>query len=75
MGYEKIITYILDSESGTSLKASGWKVEQKSAGGVHGVALADHAISIRNNLYLERLKRNIRQRRSKDGLRFYEVVK
>ena len=33
MGYEKIITYILDSESGTSLKASGWKVEQKSAGG------------------------------------------
>jgi len=75
MGYEKIITYILDSESGTSLKASGWKVEQKSAGGVHGVALADHAISIKNNLYLARLKRNIRQRRSKDGLSFYEVVK
>lgn len=24
MGYEKIITYILESESGTSLKASGW---------------------------------------------------
>ena len=33
MGYEKIITYILDSESGTSLKATGWKMEQKSAGG------------------------------------------
>ena len=24
MGYSKIITYILESESGTSLKASGW---------------------------------------------------
>lgn len=24
MGYKKIITYILDSESGVSLKASGW---------------------------------------------------
>lgn len=27
MGYERIITYILDSESGTSLKASGWRKE------------------------------------------------
>lgn len=27
MGYSKIITYILDSEEGTSLKASGWKFE------------------------------------------------
>ena len=26
MGYRKIITYILDSEPGTSLKASGWKL-------------------------------------------------
>ena len=25
MGYRKIITYILDSESGTSLRASGWQ--------------------------------------------------
>ena len=27
MGYEKIITYILDSETGTSLKATGWHKE------------------------------------------------
>lgn len=27
MGYRKIITYILDSEDGASLKASGWKFE------------------------------------------------
>lgn len=27
MGYRKIITYILSSESGTSLKASGWICE------------------------------------------------
>ena len=32
MGYEKIITYILDIESGTSLKASGWKLEAISKG-------------------------------------------
>jgi hypothetical protein len=33
MGYEKIITYILESESGTSLKASGWELELDKAGG------------------------------------------
>ena len=27
LGYKKIITYILDSESGTSLKAAGWSKE------------------------------------------------
>lgn len=25
MGYKRLVTYILDSESGVSLKASGWK--------------------------------------------------
>lgn len=33
MGYEKIITYILENEIGTSLKASGWVCEAKSCGG------------------------------------------
>lgn len=33
MGYRKIITYILESESGTSLKASGWKLEYNHCGG------------------------------------------
>lgn len=32
MGYSKIITYILDSEEGTSLKASGWKKEADTQG-------------------------------------------
>ena len=32
MGYSKIITYILDSESGTSLKASGWYKEADVSG-------------------------------------------
>lgn len=27
MGYKKIITYILDSETGSSLKASGWTLD------------------------------------------------
>ena len=33
MGYTKIITYILESESGSSLKASGWKQEAVTSGG------------------------------------------
>lgn len=33
MGYQKIITYILEEEHGTSLKASGWSLEEKDVGG------------------------------------------
>jgi hypothetical protein len=33
MGYVRIITYILESEPGTSLKATGWKCEGKAGGG------------------------------------------
>ena len=34
MGYRKIITYILESEDGTSLKAAGWTCESEKCGGV-----------------------------------------
>lgn len=33
LGYKKIQTYIFEIESGTSLKASGWKMEAITAGG------------------------------------------
>lgn len=33
MGWRKIITYILESESGISLKASGWELEKDNVGG------------------------------------------
>ena len=33
MGYQRIQTYILDSETGTSLKASGWVCEGAAGGG------------------------------------------
>lgn len=33
MGYKKIITYILETELGTTLKASGWHLEKESIGG------------------------------------------
>lgn len=33
MGYSKIITYILDSENGASLKAAGWHKEADTQGG------------------------------------------
>lgn len=35
MGYYKIITYILQSESGVSLKAAGWGCEDYCCGGGH----------------------------------------
>lgn len=33
MGYERIITYILESESGASLVSAGWQCEAKGVGG------------------------------------------
>ena len=33
MGYKRIITYILESELGTSLKASGWECDARNCGG------------------------------------------
>lgn len=36
MGYEKIQTYILDSETGVSLKAADWICEEKETGGGDG---------------------------------------
>ena len=33
MGYEKLVTYILGSEKGTSLVAAGWKCVAKTQGG------------------------------------------
>jgi hypothetical protein len=33
MGYRRIVTYILDSEGGSSLKAAGWIVASSSCGG------------------------------------------
>lgn len=33
LGYRKLITYILDSEKGTSLYASGWRLVHKTDGG------------------------------------------
>lgn len=36
LGYERIITYILESEPGTSLKAVGWKEDGITTGGEWG---------------------------------------
>jgi len=33
LGYRRLITYILSSETGTSLKAAGWKVLGVAGGG------------------------------------------
>ena len=34
LGYKKIITFILETETGASLKASGWKLENEHCGGL-----------------------------------------
>lgn len=36
MGYRKLVTYILDTEPGTSLRASGWKCLGEAGGGKWG---------------------------------------
>lgn len=33
LGYKRLVTYTLDTEPGTSLRAAGWRVLGKSAGG------------------------------------------
>lgn len=33
LGYERIVTYILESEMGVSLKASGWHCDERNLGG------------------------------------------
>jgi hypothetical protein len=33
MGYKRLITYILDTETGASLHASNWKLVGKAGGG------------------------------------------
>lgn len=35
MGYKRIISYILESELGTSLKASGWHLDARNVGGTN----------------------------------------
>ena len=47
MGYKKIITYILESENGASLKASGFICEGK-AGGTHWTGARDKEQNIPN---------------------------
>lgn len=39
MGFRKIQTYILQSESGTSLKASGWKLEADNVGALNWTSI------------------------------------
>lgn len=47
LGYGKLITYILESESGTTLKASGWKLIGKRGGGAGICRLALESTSTR----------------------------
>lgn len=70
MGYKKIITYILDSETGTSLKASGWHLDAKDVGGEIGLAKADRENSQRS-ICLER-SRSTQSTRNKGGVRSYD---
>lgn len=48
MGFRKIQTYILKSETGTSLKASGWKLEADEVGAVDWVSAKNERQRRRN---------------------------
>lgn len=52
MGYRKIITYILASENGASLKASGWHKEADNVGGGSWDTPSRHRDIIDNQLSL-----------------------
>ena len=59
LGYERIITYILETESGTSLRASGWNYAYTNCGGSWNVASQPRKVSaptIPKKLYESRLR-------------------
>ena len=65
MGYKKIITYILASELGSSLKASGWHLETDNAGGGAGVLLRGHGKSL--SRICSDIKKNTLPKRNNGG--------
>lgn len=58
MGYTKIITYILEGETGTSLKASGWVLEADNVGGCDWDTPSRHreVVAAQMNLFPEKMK-------------------
>lgn len=56
MGYEKIITYILNTENGTSLKASGWRCEDNNCGGGSWSSSKRHREVVEYTLFGEKVK-------------------
>lgn len=73
MGWKKIITYILESENGASLRASGWSIEAEKCGGkdwnmpsrprrvreqtLFGEVVADYPIGVMKKRYYKLLNR------------------
>ena len=71
MGYKKIITYTLNSESGASLRAAGFvPVEKSAGGGVHGMCLLGTERSCRRRFSAR--SRNIPSRKKRDGKEHFE---
>ena len=59
MGYQKIITYILEEEHGSSIKASGWHLEADSIGGgdwTHCTRREEERINVQMSLFPEKQK-------------------
>ena len=51
LGYKRIVTYTLESEPGTSLKASGWKVAAKNVGGYMGYSVTTQRSGTNNAVW------------------------
>lgn len=72
MGWKRIITYLLETENGASLRASGWKIEAENVGGnswntpsrprvVHeinlfGEKIASYPVGVRKTRWVKSLK-------------------
>lgn len=54
MGYSKIITYILDTESGTSLRAAGWHHEADTKGQSWNCKSRERTNSVQLSLFNDR---------------------
>ena len=72
LGYKKIITYILEEENGTSLKASGWHCEVEKCGGVVGTYQADQGRSLYTPFLVT--SKNTPSAKNKGGQKIYEVM-
>lgn len=73
MGYKKIITYILEEEAGTSVRASGWSLEADSVGGETGrIVRGEKMNASMSRCHSSKSDRNIPSGKRKDIAKYFD---